>query len=112
MIIRKEIGDNFKVFSIEHGKAFYNGEHKKANELHKKLHELYNEAKKQNTADVFEEFLNDEDESVRLWAAIFTLKFSPQNAERVLEQLSEKSGIKMTAKITLDLWKQGKLNLL
>jgi len=112
MMTRDEIRERFLSDSAEHGKAYSNGDYEKANELHKKLHDLYNQAKEQNQVDVFSGLLNDEDENVKLWAAIFTLKLYPEIAEKILLDLARESRIKMTAETTLHLWKEGKLDLL
>ena len=70
-------------------------------------------AKKQNVVNVFEEFLNEDDENVRFWAATFSLSSSPELAEKSLAKLTELSSITgLSAKTTLHLWKEGKLNLL
>lgn len=99
--------------AIEHGKAIANGDHKKANKLHKKLQVLYKIANEQNQADVFSELINDSEENVSLWASTFTLKISPDLAEKSLSKLSKLSSITgLSAKTTLQLWKEGKLNLL
>ena len=112
MTTREKIKEKFLIESAEHGTAYSNGDYKRANRLHKKLHDLYNHAKVQNQVDVFSESLNDTNENVRLWSAIFTLKFNSEIAENVLEKLSKQSNIKMTAETTLNLWREGKLNLL
>lgn len=109
---RNEIKHQFIADSAEHGKAHFIGDYKKANKLHKKLHELYYCAKEQNQADVFSELLNDEDENVRIWAATFTLKVFPVLAEKTLQEIDHSSNINgIDAKTTLRLWKEGKLEL-
>jgi len=101
------------VEATEHGKAISVGDHKKANKLHKKLQSLYNFAKEQSQTEVFSELLNTSDENVRLWAATFTLKVFPDLAQKALEELAVSSSITgLTAKTTLHLWREGKLNLL
>jgi hypothetical protein len=112
MMTRENLQEKFLAQATEHGQAVMIGDHKKANKIHKKLHGIYDQAKAQNQADVFEAFLNDANDSVRLWAAIFTLKFSPEKGENALQQLSTLSNIfALTAKTTLKLWGEGKLNL-
>lgn len=113
MITRENIKDSFLAEAIKHGKAIAEGDHKKANKLHKKIQSLYKEAKDSNQVDLFGELLNESDENVRLWAATFTLKFSPDTAEKTLVSLSKLSSIiGLSAKTTLEMWKQGMLNLL
>lgn len=102
--------DSFYRQAIEHGEAIAIGDHKKANKLHKKLQVLYNQANEQNNAEIFAQFLKDNNDSVKLWAAVFSLKSSPEVALNVLQELSERNKIiGLTAKTTLDLWHSGKL---
>jgi Domain of unknown function (DUF2019) len=113
MITKENIKESFLTEAIEHGKAIAEGDHKKANKLHKKIQTLYKKAKDSNQVDLFSELLNESDENVRLWAATFTLKFSPDRAEKTLMSLSNLSSITgLSAKTTLVMWKQGMLNLL
>lgn len=72
-----------------------------------------NKQKELSQADVFSEILNEADENVRLWAGTFTLKVFPELAEKTLASLSELSTITaLSARATLHLWNEGKLNLL
>lgn len=113
MITRDKIKEDFLSEAIEHGKAIAIGNSTKANKLHKKLHTLYNKAKEQNIINVFEELLNEDDENVRIWAATFSLSSSPELAEKALGKLTELNSITgLSAKTTLHLWKEGKLDLI
>jgi len=113
MISSDNIKDKFITEAIEHANALSEGDYTKANELHKKLHSLYNKAKGSNQADIFSELLTESDENVRLWAAIFTLKVIPEDAEKTLENLSNSTSITgLSAATTLELWKKGMLELL
>jgi len=110
---REEIRTHFVIKAAEHGKAISVGDHKKANKIHKRLQTLYNLSKEQSQTEVFSELLDASDENVRLWAATFTLKVFPDLAQKALEDLTELSSITgLTAKTTLHLWREGKLNLL
>ena len=110
---REYIKSRFLTEAIEHGKAIAIGDHKKANKLHKKLQALYNQAKDQSQTEVFSELLDAVDENVKLWAATFTLKVNPDLAQKSLEKLAELPSITgLSAKTTLHLWKEGKLDLL
>jgi len=113
MTTRKEIKERFLRDATEHGKAYFSGDYKKANKLHRKLHDLYNRAKEQHQEDVFSELVNNEDENVRLWAATFTLSVCPVLAEKSLIEVAELPSITgLDAKTTLRLWKEGRLDLL
>lgn len=108
--LKNELGKSFIPLAIEHGEAYESSDYKKANKLHKKLHALYDAVKSEGIGNVFSQYLNNDNESVRLWAAIFTLRDNPENAERTLKSLAENSTIKMTAQTTLNLWRAGKLD--
>lgn len=113
MMTKDIIKEIFLFETIEYGKAIAIGDHKKANKLHKKIHALYNNAKKSGQTELFGELLSESDENVRLWAAIFTLKVSPEVAEKVLKDLTKLPTITaMSAEMSLDLWKKGMLHLL
>jgi hypothetical protein len=113
MMTKDNIKERFLIEAIEHGKAIAVGDHKKANKLHKKIQALYNKAKELGKTDLFSELLGESDENVRLWAATFTLKVFPDEAEKALKDLLVLTSITgLSAKTTLDLWKQGMLNLL
>lgn len=113
IMTRENIKDKFLAEAIEHGKATAIGDFKKSNKIHKKIQALYNKAKEQNQTDIFSEFLDENNENVRLWAAIFTLQTFPKLAEKTLVSLINLPSITgLTAKTTLHLWKEGKLNLL
>lgn len=113
IIERRKIKEKFLIDATEHGQAIAIGDHKKANSIYKKLQNLYSKSKEKNQVDVFGELLNDNDENVRLWAAVFTLKTSTVIAEKTLEELTNLTSITgLTAKTILQLWKDGKMELL
>jgi hypothetical protein len=104
--------DQFLDDAYKHGIAYSKGDYKVANKLHKSLHKFYKFNLENNRVEIFKQFLNHESENVRLWAAIFTLKFDSKAAEKTLEKLVLESNIRMTAEMTLKLWRQGKLDLI
>lgn len=110
---REEVKKLFLLEAIEHGKAIANGDHKQANKLNNKLQSIYVKTWKQNWQNIFGELINHDDENVRLWAATFSLKSTPDLAEKTLQELSELTNITgLTAQTTLRLWKEDKLDLL
>ncbi len=82
---RGEIHTNFVRLVIAHGDAFAEGNSKGANKLHKELHALYNQVTELEQLEVFINLATSNDENIRLWAAIFTLKIIPEISESVLE---------------------------
>lgn len=112
-ITKENVRTQFVLYAVEHGKTTFTGDYKKANKMHRLLQEIYKTAKRSGFLDVFEEFLNDEDENIKLWAAVFALRNAPVDAERALQELSSLTTITaLTAKTTLHLWREGKLELL
>lgn len=113
MISKANLINDFLSYAVEHGKAISSGDYVKANKFHKKLHNLYCTAKKENLIVIFKESLDYNNESVRLWAATFLLKTSPDIAEKCLQELTGLKTITgLSARTTLDIWKKGLLNLL
>jgi len=109
----KHIREKFLAEASEHGQAVAVGDRKKANKIHKRLQQLYSQAKEHNQVNIFAEFMNEKHENVRLWAAIFSLTVYPTIAEKSLQELTKLTTITgLTAKTTLQLWKEGRLNLL
>ena len=110
---KENIKEKFLKHALEHGEAIAEGDHKKANKIHKKLQKIYGEAKEQEALNVFVELLDEKEESVLLWAATFSLKNNPDVAVKSLEKLTGLTTITgISAKTTLHLWKEGKLDLL
>ncbi|MBV8327827.1 hypothetical protein [Chryseobacterium sp.] len=94
-------------------KGMLNGNYKEVNKAHQRVHKIYEEIRKNNIYNFFETFLDNENDYVKLNAATFSLKTSPEIAEKILEELIHTSSIlATTAKMTLDLWHEGKLTLL
>jgi dihydrodipicolinate synthase/N-acetylneuraminate lyase len=113
MISKANLINDFLSYAIEHGKAISSGDYVKANKFHKKLHNLFTIAKKENLIIIYKECLNYNNDDVRLWAATFLLKTSPDIAEKCLQELTGLKTITgLSAKTTLDMWKKGLLNLL
>jgi len=111
--IEKEILARFRENAVLHGEAIMNGERKAANKLHGKLMALYKEVNSKSSASIFKVFSHDGNESVALWSATFLLKTDTDLAIMALTELAQKSSpLAMTAKITLDLWSKGQLDLL
>ncbi len=110
---KADIKEIFVSSAIEHGNAMAVGNDIVANKMHKKLQNLYNKVKKHQQLNFFSELLDDEEESIRLWSATFSLTTFPIKAECVLKTLSESTSMTGTiAKGTLRLWQDGDLNLL
>lgn len=113
MMTKENIAEEFVQLALRHGSAIQQGDYKTANKIHRQLQRLYTIAHEMGRPEMFAEFLREEDENVRLWAAVYTLKYNAHTAEEVLNDLSKlKSITALTADTTLKMWKQGLLNLL
>lgn len=84
-----------------------------ANNAYRKLRQHW-DALRASEADwrgPFLELLEHDDKWVRLWAASHALALEPGQAATVLEKLSRETGLHaFTARMTLEMWRQGKLN--
>lgn len=99
--------------AIEHTEAILNGNYKNANKLHGRLMKHYAEHKSKNALVYYTKYLTHPHEGVRVWAATFLLKINEEVAVKCLQELSKLPSITaFSAKITLDLWRKGQLNLL
>ncbi len=85
----------------------------RANEAHEVIAATYRELRRIgiDAQRALLPLLDDPDAGVRLWASSHALEFSPSDAERVLTVLENmpKSFVGISAKITLQQWRQGKL---
>lgn len=106
----EEIKEYFVKYVNLHSNAVDEGCSKKANQYHKKILNLYHLAKEQNCIkEVFEDFLNNSDEAIRLWAAGFCLKLCPTLSEKVLINITKSSDPfrSISAQATLEFYKTG-----
>lgn len=99
--------EQFVSYAISQYQALENGEGRKANRIHKKIHSIYLKLKNLDRVDVLKDFLNDEHECVRLWVAGFCLKIAPKLAEQELKRLKKSSDflISSAAEVTLKLYR-------
>ena len=106
----EKIKANFEKFAIEQFCAFAEGNGKKANRFHKKIQLLHGQAKELDCINVFEAFLDNTNENVKLWASIFCLDISPKLAWKNLVELSHSLEpiISLSAKAALDSLKKSR----
>lgn len=103
--------EEFRRLSAEHGHALETGNPRSANRRYDTLvairHELRSrgpEAQRQLL-----KLLADPEPSTRCWTASFLLQLAPREAEQVLEELvrTQRNTIGVTARITLEQWREG-----
>lgn len=105
----EELKRKFEHFAIEQSLAINEGNGKKVNAYHKKIQKLYIQIKSLGCTEVFKEFLDNENENVRIWAAGYCLRDYPKLAERELMKLtkSKEPIISLSAKATLEFYRKG-----
>ncbi len=109
----KEAIESYITNAILHGKYTEAGDSKNTNIAHDKLIKSYKILKKQDSSlKQLIPLLQDNDISVRAWAATHLLPIDEKLALPVLEQLSKmNSFIGLSAEMTIESWKSGTLNL-
>src|SRR4051812_45451301 len=97
--------------ALMHGVGTNSGDHKKANEGYSKLNAAYKIIKSEDPElNSLKELLNDEDSSVKSWAAAHLLLVDPKIAEPVLEEIAKEKGlVAFSAEMTLEQWRNNKL---
>ena len=109
----EKIKKEFVEIASKHLLYTLNGDYKNANKLQTKFLKIYNKVNKFHRQGLFEDLLNHDNEGVRLWAATASLKTNPEVAVSCLNKLISLPSItSMDAKMTLDLWEKGELELL
>jgi len=113
LILKQELEKKFELFCRQYGEGIANGDYKKVNKIHKKLHEIHLSVKENKFENFFEQFIRSENENVRLNAATFSLKTNPSLGIEALKELSMLNTITgLTAQTILTLWLKGELILL
>lgn len=99
-----ELKKYFVQYVNEQSNAFAEGNGKKANRFHKKIQDLHLKASALYGNDFFTEFLNSEDENIKLWASCFCIETYPDKSRKNLQDLLKSSEpiISLAAKIKLE----------
>ena len=99
--------------AMAHGRATEAGDHKKANRAYDELAAIYRELRRRgpDAQRALLPLLNDPEPGVCAWAASHALEFAPVEGEPVLRALESipKSLVSFSAKMTLQQWREGKL---
>ena len=110
----KEILKKYINLIVEWGIAQDKADSKKSNKIYDKKNECYHEIRENISLyiDDLIDLLNDENNYVKSEIAFLLLPYKTEEAKKTLEEISTKRGtIAFTAKMTLKLWDEGKLNL-
>ena len=109
----EKIKSEFVDIASRHLSFTLEGDYKNANKLQAKFLKIYCKVQKVNQQNLFEDLLDHNNEGVRLWAATALLKTNSQLAISCLNELVKLPTItSVDAKMTLDLWRKGELELL
>lgn len=96
-----------------HGKASAEGDYENANHQYDIIATVYRElrARGRDNQLTLLGLLQDNNPSVRLWAASHALEFAPEEGEPVLVELynSERGLHRLNAEMTLEEWRKGAL---
>ena len=101
--------------AVRHGEATIEGDFKAANNSHDKIIKALSEIRKYgNEGDIaLLALIDDDNDSVKCWAATHSLKYHKEKSEQILLYLSKKSGpIAFNAEMVLSEWKNGTLEIL
>ncbi len=98
-----------------HGQATERGDYRVGNKQYDLLVSLHKELKRrggEGRAAILS-LMRSADIGVRLWAATFALRFAPEQAALVLEEIARgpRSTTRFTAEVTLEEWRKGNLKL-
>lgn len=103
----------FKEAARVHGEATETEEYKLGNKNYHLIFKVITYLKEIDQIDCLNQFLDDPNLNIRVWAATYLL---PINEKRALETLNEASKgngiISFNAKVTIDEWKKGHLKSL
>ncbi len=109
-----ELVTKYRQNALEHGAATAIGDHKRTNECHDLLMAAVRGLREQGVqgSEALLPLLDDQDQSVRCWAATHCLKVAEGRARRTLVDLASEPGIvAFTAEMVLSEWDKGTLDI-
>ncbi len=109
-----ELVTEYRQNALQHGAATATGDHKSANEHHDGLMAAVRRLREKGTqgSQALLPLLDDQNQSVRCWAATHCLDFAEGRARRTLVDLAAESGIVgFTAETVLSEWDKGTLSI-
>jgi len=114
MINLKELTDQFINAAVGHGKGTLSGDSDRTNREHDRIIETLKSIHSADPSfEVLVPLLQNEDMSVRTWAATYLLPHQTERALKVLDDASKEKGlVAFSAGITANEWREGRLKLL
>ena len=106
--------EEYKDYAINHGKAILEGDSDTANQNYDKLKTVLQKIREFGNEGglALLSLLEEDNQSIRCWAATDSLKFDENKAKKALKKLSKEDGIiAFDAKMVLKEWKKGTLVL-
>jgi len=110
----EELVAEYRHRAIEHGAATEVGDHRKANKHHDLLMAAIRGLRERGATgnEALLPLLDDDDQSVRCWAASHCLKVDENRARSTLEELGAQPGIfAFNAQMVLSEWDKGTLDV-
>jgi hypothetical protein len=105
-----ELVSRYVEAATEHVKASERGDYRRANPQHDIVAAIYRELRRRGEGEALLPLLAHDEPAVRSWAGAHALEFSPQEGERVLEELAAEAGVVgLNAQMTLETWRKGEL---
>lgn len=106
--------DGYRSYAEKHGVATNEGDYKVANKSHDKLLKALKKIRSfgEEGSLALLSLTDDDNDSVRCWAATHSLTFNEEKAEKTLQDLTLKGGpISFNAEMVLDEWRKGTLEI-
>lgn len=110
----KSVIDEYKNYAINHGKATLEGNSAVANRNYDKLKTVLKKIREFGNEGglALLSLLEEDNQSIRCWAATDSLKFDENKAKKALKKLSKEDGIiAFDAKMVLQEWEKATLKL-
>ena len=110
----ERIIEEYKSYAVNHGEATLEGDSTVANQNYDKLKTVLKQIKEfgDDGGLALLSLLEDNNQSIRCWAATDSLRFNESKAKKALKKLSKEDGIiAFDAKMVLKEWRKGTLKL-
>ncbi|WP_187274351.1 DUF2019 domain-containing protein [Paenibacillus sp. N3.4] len=113
MFKKIDLDTRFIKACVNHGDGTESGNFKKANKAANQIYDVVTELKNQNNLQYLVQFLQHENDSVKLWSAGYLLNLQPEIALSALQTIMgrPKSLVSFSAEVTFSEWQKGTLKM-